>query len=102
PRRGNMGPVRRMRGDYGDALVLHREQQTVIGGLWVITGFRQIGMPVNKLPRADADYSLRRRWHMLIDSVTSFSEVPLIAIFYLGIAICALSGVVALGLIVHK
>jgi|SRR5215813_2808813 len=94
--------VRLMTRDYVDALVLHREQQTVIGGLWVITGFRQIGMPVNKLTRADADYSLRRRWHMLIDSVTSFSEVPLIAIFYLGIAICALSGVVALGLIVHK
>lgn len=94
--------VRLMTRDYADSLLLHREQQTVIGGLWVITGFRQIGTPVNKLTRADTNYSLRRRWHMLIDSITSFSEVPLVAIFYLGIAISALSVVVGVGLIVHK
>src|SRR4051794_4078226 len=40
--------VRLMTRDYVDALLRHREQQTVIGGLWVITGFRQRGVPVRK------------------------------------------------------
>src|SRR5262249_9297370 len=94
--------VRLMRREYVDALLLHREQQTVIGGLWVITGFRQVGIPVNKISRGDTSYSIRRRWLLLIDSISSFSETPLVAIFYLGLAISALSGLVGVGLIIHK
>lgn len=94
--------VRLMRREYVDSLLLHREQQTVIGGLGVITGFKQIGVPVNKLARGVSSYSLWRRWRMLIDSITSFSEVPLVAIFYLGVAISFLSGAVGIGLLVRK
>src|SRR5262249_29247064 len=79
--------VRLMRRGYVESLLLHREQQTVIGGLWVITGFKQLGIPVNKLTRGETSYSFGRRWLLLIDSITSFSELPLVAIFYLGIAI---------------
>ena len=74
----------------------------MIGGLWVITGFKQIGIPVNKLTRGNTSYSFWRRWLILIDSITSFSEMPLVAIFYLGIAISGLSGLVGIGLIIHK
>jgi putative glycosyltransferase len=94
--------VRLMRREYADSLLRHREQQTVIGGLWVITGYRQVGLLVNKSLRGETTYSLWRRWLMLIDGITSFSETPLIAIFYLGITISSLSVVVASGLIVHK
>jgi putative glycosyltransferase len=94
--------VRLMRREYIEALLLHREQETVIGGLWVITGFRQIGIPVDKKSRSDTSYSYWRRWLSLIDSVASFSETPLVAIFYLGIAISALSVLVAVGLLIHK
>ena len=94
--------VRLMRREYVNSLLLHREQQAVIGGLWVITGFKQIGVPVNKLASHVSTYSLWRRWRMLIDSITSFSEVPLVAIFYLGIAISFLSGVLGVGLLVRK
>jgi putative glycosyltransferase len=94
--------VRLMRRDYVDSLLLHREQQTVIGGLWVITGYRQIGVPVNKLTRPNPAYGFGHRWRVLIDSISSFSEVPLIAIFYLGIFISGLSALVGVGLIIHK
>jgi putative glycosyltransferase len=94
--------VRLMKRGYVDSLLLHREQQTVIGGLWVITGFKQIGMPVNKLARGNTTYGYWRRWLMLIDSVTSFSEMPLVAIFYLVIAISGLSGLVGIALVIHK
>jgi putative glycosyltransferase len=94
--------VRLMRREYVDALLLHREQQVVIGGLWVITGFRQIGVPVDKLSRKGTTYSYWHRWLILIDSVTSFSEVPLVAIFYLGIAISAMSTLVGITLLILK
>jgi putative glycosyltransferase len=94
--------VRLMKREYVDSLLLHREQQTVIGGLWVITGFRQIGVAVEKKSRKQTTYSFWQRWLRLIDSVTSFSETPLVAIFYLGIVISGISALVGLGLLVHK
>jgi len=98
----NAMTVRLMRRRYVNALCLHREQQTVIGGLWVISGFRQIGVPLIKQTRIGPTYSTWRRWITLIDSITSFSEVPLVAIFYLGIFISALSGLVGLELMVQR
>ncbi len=94
--------VRLMRRAYVDALLRHREQQTVIGGLWVITGFKQLGVPVNKAVRDGTTYGYWRRWIVLIDSITSFSETPLVAIFYLGIVISTLSVLVGIGLLIHK
>jgi putative glycosyltransferase len=94
--------VRLMKREYVDSLLLHREQETVIGGLWVITGFHQLGIPVDKQARNETTYSYWRRWLSLIDSVASFSETPLVAIFYLGIAISGLSGLVGIVLLIHK
>jgi putative glycosyltransferase len=94
--------VRLMKRDYVNSLVMHREQETVIGGLWVITGFRQMGIPVDKKGRNETTYSYWHRWLKLVDSVTSFSEKPLVAIFYLGIAISGLSTLVAIALLFHK
>jgi putative glycosyltransferase len=91
--------IRLMRRAYVESLLLHREHQTIIGGLWVITGFKQLAIPVNKLTRGDTTYSFGRRWLLLIDSITSFSELPLVAIFYLGLAISALATLVGIVLI---
>ncbi len=94
--------VRLMRRDYVDSLLKHRERQAVIGGLWLITGFRQIGIVVDKASRALSTYSLLHRWRMLIESVTSFSERPLVAIFYLGIVISMLAAVIGGTLLVRR
>lgn len=94
--------VRLMTRDYVESLLLHREQQTVIGGLWVITGYKQVALSVAKLSRNGTSYSVARRWIMLIDSISSFSAIPLVAIFYLGLAISAISSLVAVILIVFK
>ena len=83
--------VRLMRRTYVDALLLHRETQLVIGGIWVIAGFRQHGVLVEKLDKGQTSYSLRRRWNILIDSVTNFSAAPLIAIFYVGLVLSFVS-----------
>ena len=52
--------VRLMKREYVDSLLLYREQQTIIGGLWVLTGYKQLGVPVNKLSRASSTYSTWR------------------------------------------
>ncbi len=93
--------VRLMRRNYVDALLLHRETQLVIGGIWVIAGFRQSGVFVNKLDKGETSYSLTRRWTMLIDSVTNFSETPLIAIFYIGLGLSFASTCVGLFLLLR-
>jgi putative glycosyltransferase len=94
--------VRLMKRDYVNALLLHREQQTVIGGLWVITGFKQVGLAVNKLASGRTTYSSWRRWLLLLDTITSFSETPLVAIFYLGMGISGFSALVGVALLIHK
>lgn len=91
--------LRLMRRDYVQSLVQHKEQQTVIGGLWVITGYRQVSLPVDKTMRKASTYRFFHRLQALIDSVTSFSEAPLVFIFYLGIAISLIAGAYAIALI---
>jgi putative glycosyltransferase len=98
----NAVTVRLMKREYVNSLLLHREQQTVIGGLWVLTGYKQLGLPINKHARALPAYSAWRRWLMLIDSITAFSETPLVGIFYLGLIISGLSAVVGVWLVVSK
>jgi putative glycosyltransferase len=98
----NAATVRLMKREYVDSLLLHRERQTVIGGLWVLAGYRQIGAPIKKVRNPNSSYGFWRRWRALVDSVTAFSETPLIGIFYLGLLISSLSGIVGIGLLVHK
>ncbi|HXT16727.1 MAG TPA: glycosyltransferase family 2 protein [Gemmatimonadaceae bacterium] len=98
----NLITLRLMRRSYVDSLLLHRERQTVIGGLWVITGYKQLGVPVEKEMRRRTTYGLRRRWSLLIDSITSFSEVPLIGIFYLGMIISLLAAAMGIWLLIRK
>jgi putative glycosyltransferase len=79
--------VRLMTRDYVQALVSHKEQKTAIGGLWVITGFRQKGIEFDKGSRDGTTYSMSKRLIALLDSITSFSELPLYLIFYVGCAV---------------
>jgi putative glycosyltransferase len=93
--------VRLMRRNYLDGLLAHRETQLVIGGLFVITGFRQKGVAVDKKTKGRTTYSLLRRWRIFLDSITNFSARPLVMIFYLGVAISLIAGFVALWLLLR-
>jgi putative glycosyltransferase len=94
--------VRLMRREYVDALLLHRETNTVIGGLWVITGFHQIGVPIEKQHRAGTSYSLARRVGGFVEGLTSFSTTPLTLMVHIGLVISALSFVLGLLVIAAK
>ncbi len=76
---------------YVNALLEHREREVFLAGLWHITGFDQKPFIVHKHSTSETTYTLRRKMSLVVNSVTSFSNAPLIGIFYVGLAICAIA-----------
>ncbi|RJR40129.1 MAG: glycosyltransferase [Desulfobacteraceae bacterium] len=95
----NQSTVRLMTANYVGQLILHKEHMTAMGGLLVITGFRQIGLLFDKFCRPQSSYSFSKRTKALVESVTSFSEVPLYGVLFIGLAIFLISCFVAIYLI---
>jgi len=87
PLPANVVTARLMTRRYVDALLRHEEREVFIPGLWHITGFAQNAVPVRKLSSSHTTYSLKRKLSLLVNSVTSFSAFPLVAIFYTGLTI---------------
>ena len=85
----NIVTARLMSRRYVDALVQHRERELNIGGLWVITGFKQSRQVVAKLSTSPTTYSVSRKISHLVNAVTSFSSLPLVFTFYSGLLISA-------------
>jgi putative glycosyltransferase len=98
----NLVTVRLMTRRYVDALVDHRERETMIAGLWAITGFEQIAQPIRKHSRSTSTYGFGHKIAILVNSLTSFSDRPLVLIFYLGVIIIALSALAAAYLVVRR
>jgi putative glycosyltransferase len=97
----NMVTARLMTRRYVDALLRHDERELDIGGLWYITGFEQHPQTVNKLSSSETTYTLRRKLALFVNSVTSFSNAPLVYIFYAGLAISLLAGCYAAFVIIQ-
>ena len=83
----NIVTARVMSRRFVDALLLHQEREINIGGLWIITGFRQVKAVVKKHATSPTTYTLGRKLDHLINAVTSFSSLPLIFTFYAGLLI---------------
>ena len=98
----NLVTVRLMTRRYVSALVSHRERKMMIAGLWALTGFNQIARTIAKGAKGHTSYSFRRKVSLLVDSITSFSDRPLVLIFYLGLAIGGTSSLAAVYLVVRR
>lgn len=98
----NQVTARLMCRTYVEALVAHRDQEIFLAGLWAITGFRQIAVPVDKMCKGQSTYTFRKKIAILVNSITAFSNAPLNFIFYLGGAILLVSGSAALWLIARR
>jgi len=83
----NIVTARLMTRRYVDALLRHKEREVFMAGLWHITGFIQAARTVKKHSTSETTYTFRRKMSLLVNSVTSFSNAPLIGIFYIGLAI---------------
>lgn len=83
----NIITARLMTKRYVDALLRHEEREVFMAGLWHITGFIQRPQTVTKHSTSETTYTFRRKVSLLVNSVTSFSNAPLISIFYIGVLI---------------
>jgi putative glycosyltransferase len=83
----NIVTARLMSRRYVNALLLHKERELNIGGLWIVTGFKQCQQFVQKHSTSPTTYSLSRKFSHLVNAVTSFSSLPLVFTFYTGLFI---------------
>jgi putative glycosyltransferase len=95
----NAVTARLMTRRYINSLVRHRDREMTMAPLWALTGYRQEPVVVEKKSRGDTSYSVRRRISALVDNVTSFSNRPLVYIFYIGVAVMLLSMMMGIWLI---
>jgi putative glycosyltransferase len=98
----NIVTARLMSKRYVDSLVKHKDREVFMAGLWAITGFKQVPLMVTKHDKRNSSYDLRRKISILVNSITSFSNKPLLFIFYLGCAILFISSLAALHLIIRR
>lgn len=87
---------------YIDALMGFRERELFLAGIFGLTGFVQLPLHVEKGARDDSSYTLRKRFYLLVNAITSFSSKPLVYVFYLGLLISGVSSVAMAALIVRK
>ncbi len=81
---------------YVDQLVRHKEHLSNMIGLWELTGFRQLALPVRKNPfKGTTTYTFRRRLAAAVYAITAFSSKPLRLIAYLGFTMTAISALYA-------
>jgi putative glycosyltransferase len=97
----NVVTARLMSRRYVQALVQHHDREICLAGLWVITGFDQQPVEVDKGSRDGTSYTLRHRVSSLVSAVTSFSNRPLIYVFYIGAVVMAVSLAAAAGLLIR-
>jgi putative glycosyltransferase len=80
----NSVTARLMTRQYVDALLLHRERELFLAGLWHITGFTQVPYNVKKAYLDSTTYTLGKKIDMALTSVVSFTAKPLVWVFFAG------------------
>jgi putative glycosyltransferase len=94
----NMLTARLMTRRYVRSVLRFRDQELFLPGLWSMAGFEQVPLPVRKGFRGgESTYTLRRKLTLMVNSITSFSNLPLVGIFYFG----AVTSVMAVGYLTY-
>jgi putative glycosyltransferase len=97
----NLVTVRLMKRPYVSALVEHRDVEIFLAGLFVITGFVQSAVTIQKGSRPGSSYSFARRVGQLVNAVTSSSVRPLLLIFGVGWVIIVIAGLAGSYLVIR-
>jgi putative glycosyltransferase len=95
----NLVTARLMSKRYVASLLEHREHDPYIVGLWVTTGYDQVGLPIDKQDSGFSTYSTLRRVRLAVHSIVSFSSRPLLLSAGIGIVICMLASLYVIYLI---
>jgi putative glycosyltransferase len=83
----NIVTARLMTRRYVQALLCYKEREIFLAGLWYLTGFDQLALKVKKHFARRSTYTFRKKMALLVNSITSFSNAPLVSIFYIGASI---------------
>lgn len=97
----NIVTARLMTREYVDALLRHEEREIFLAGLWYITGFDQRSYTVKKHNISISTYTFRHKVSLFVNSITSFSSLPLVAIFYVGLCIFILACIYTCYLVIN-
>ncbi len=84
PQPNNIATVRLMSQRYVRALVSHQEREINIGGLFIITGFKQSTYKITKFSNSPTTYTIGKKVSHFFNAITSFSSLPLVSAFYIG------------------
>lgn len=80
----NLSNVRLMKKKYVDELLKFTEQELFLGGVFIAAGFTQEPFYFKKEGKNCSTYTLSKKMNLFFNSVTSFSNKPLLYVFWLG------------------
>ncbi|HEV8000505.1 MAG TPA: glycosyltransferase family 2 protein [Planctomycetaceae bacterium] len=92
---------RLMSARYVRALLAHHERELFLGGLFRITGFRQVAITADKQHKGSTTWTLRRKLKVALQAVTAFSARPLWLLAGIGTLISVGSAAAILYMIVR-
>lgn len=95
----NVMTTRIMTRRYINALARFSERMVVMAGIYEMVGFRSSALIKQKASQRGRSYSFLRRYRLMINSIVSFSSIPLELVFYSGIAITVLSLTASMALV---
>lgn len=87
---------------YIESLLKFEEREVFFAGLLCITGYKQLPLEITSSYKGSSSYNLRRRISLGINAIISFSNKPLIYVFYCGLLISLASLIFALDIIFQK
>jgi putative glycosyltransferase len=99
----NVLSERLMKRSYVQALLSLGDRNVFLGGMMYWSGFRQLGIVVQKTQReGTSTYSFRKRLSLLLEAVTSFSTAPLKLVLLTGLGVTLLAMVAEIALLARK
>lgn len=93
---------RLMSRNYVNALKQYSEKDIFLPAIWEDVGFRQIRINAKKSYKGKTSYTLSKKISMVINAITSFSNMPLVYIFYIGLIFISISIIFMIYLIIRK
>jgi putative glycosyltransferase len=97
----NLSTIRLMTRKYVNSLLSFQEREIFLGGIWEAVGFRQVGVRFHKRDKGKSSYSLKKKIDLAMRSITSFTNSPLVFLFYFGL-VSSLASIVFLGALIFS
>lgn len=98
----NFITARLMTRKYLGELLKYKEKEIFLGGIWMDVGFNQMPISVVKHGTSPTTYNISKKIDLFVNALTSFSNIPLIYIFYSGVMITLISFVYVIDLFYEK